>query len=113
MIGGLIGWGVGGVSPAALDSSNTPIVSRHLAGKGGGLRRRASSQKTTCRSRLRRLSHPEGCRQPAWENVAHGGELAVMWAEIDSIPWSAPCIEVAEEIADRFGRLSDREALAG
>ena len=36
-----------------------------------------------------------------------------MWAEIDSIPWSAPCIEVAEEIADRFGRLSDREALAG
>ena len=35
MIGALIGWGVGGVSPAALDSSNTPIVSRHPDREGG------------------------------------------------------------------------------
>ena len=35
MIGALIGWGVGGVSPAALDSSNTTDqLSRHLQGGG-------------------------------------------------------------------------------
>ena len=60
-----IGWGVGCLACSSRFFEHHRSALETPA-RGGSLRGRAPSQETSCRRRLRRLSHPEGCSQPAW-----------------------------------------------